>query len=138
MYSPKYLLHQLAGSTSNVWLLQWYGLLQIRWFVKLKISREEWDYRFHFSFSEVWDFVKGFWDVEISYKKQTKISCFFCKCFLMLHFILKPLPQIWHLQLNQVYVLQGTWWFFLLLEIIATLLTMHCLKYIFPVQNLVD
>ena len=43
--------------------------------VKLKISWEEWDYYFHFSYLEVLDFVKYVWNVEISSTPATTRPC---------------------------------------------------------------
>ena len=74
--------------------------------VNLKISWEEWDYCFHYSFLEVLDFVKYFWNVEISHLDPENISWFFCKCFLISHYILKLFPQTWHIQPNQLLFLQ--------------------------------
>ena len=45
--------------------------------VKLKISWEEWDYCFHFSFFEVLDFVKDVGNVKILNLETKKISSVF-------------------------------------------------------------
>ena len=73
---------------------------KIWWAVKLKIFREEWDYCFNVSFVEVLDFVKYVWNLEILKLKPNNIKCCFCKCFLYYNFILKLLPQTWHLEIN--------------------------------------
>ena len=60
------------------------------------LSWKEWDYCFYLPFLEVLDFVKYVWNLEILNLDTKNTRCFFCKCFLMLNFILTLLPQTWH------------------------------------------